>query len=104
MPFSTFFERRAKERERELERLRVIEEVKRAATAIRARFAYDELLLFGSFASGKFDRHSDIDLAVKGLASEHFFKACAGGSTGRVSALDRDMVHILVSDIGIDSP
>ena len=74
MPFSTLFERR--EKERELERLRVIEEVKRAATALRARFAYDELLLFGSLVSGKFDRHSDIDLAVKGLASEHFFKAC----------------------------
>ncbi|MCX7037957.1 MAG: nucleotidyltransferase domain-containing protein [Spirochaetes bacterium] len=75
MPFSTLFERR--EKERELERLQVIEEVKRAATALRARFAYDELLLFGSLVSGKFDRHSDIDLAVKGLASEHFFKACA---------------------------
>jgi predicted nucleotidyltransferase len=75
MPFSTLFERR--EKERELERLQVIEEVKLAATALRARFAYDELLLFGSLVSGKFDRHSDIDLAVKGLASEHFFKACA---------------------------
>jgi predicted nucleotidyltransferase len=75
MPFSILFERRAKERE--LERLRVIGEVRRAAAALRARFAYDELLMFGSLASGKFDRHSDIDLAVKGLASEHFFKACA---------------------------
>jgi predicted nucleotidyltransferase len=75
MPFSTLFERR--EKERELERLQVIEEVKRAATALRARFAYDELLLFGSLVSGKFDRHSDIDLAIKGLASDHFFKACA---------------------------
>ncbi len=50
MPFSTLFER-----------LRMIEEIRRAAAALRARF----------------DRHSDIDLAVKGLASEHFFKACA---------------------------
>jgi predicted nucleotidyltransferase len=75
MPFSTLFERREKEREQE--RLQVIAEVKRAATALRARFAYDELLLFGSLVSGKFDRHSDIDLAIKGLASDHFFKACA---------------------------
>ena len=54
----------------------MIEEVKRAAAALHSRFAYDELL-FGSLASGKFDRHSDVDLAVKGLASEDFFKACA---------------------------
>jgi predicted nucleotidyltransferase len=82
MPFSTLFERR--EKERELERLQVIEEVKRPATALRARFAYDELLLFGSLVSGKFDRHSDIDLAIKGLASDHFFKACAAGSIRHV--------------------
>lgn len=44
MPFSTLFERRAKQRE--LERLRVIKEVTRAAAALRARF----------------DLHSDIDL------------------------------------------
>jgi predicted nucleotidyltransferase len=75
MPFSTLFERRASERE--AERLHMIEEVRRAAAALRKRFVYDELLLFGSLASGKFDRHSDIDLAVKGLASEHYFKACA---------------------------
>jgi predicted nucleotidyltransferase len=75
MPFSTVIERRVKERERE--RLRMIEEVRRAASALRARFAYDELLLFGSLALGRFDRHSDIDLAMKGLAPEHFFKACA---------------------------
>jgi predicted nucleotidyltransferase len=75
MPFSTLFERRASERE--AARLQMIEEVRRAAAALRKKFAYDELLLFGSLASGRFDRHSDIDLAVKGLASEHYFKACA---------------------------
>jgi predicted nucleotidyltransferase len=75
MPFSILFERRAKDRE--LERLRVVDEVKRAAARFRARFTYDELLLFGSLVTGTFDRHSDIDLAVKGLAEEQFFKACA---------------------------
>jgi predicted nucleotidyltransferase len=75
MSFSALIERRAQERK--TERLRMIEEVRRAAAGFRARFAYSELLLFGSLASGKFDRHSDIDLAVKGLSSEDFFKACA---------------------------
>lgn len=88
MPFSILFERRAKARE--LERLRVVDEVKRAAASFRARFAYDELLLFGSLVTGAFDRHSDIDLAVKGLAEEQYFKACAF------------LIHALPGDYDLD--
>lgn len=75
MPFSVLLRRR--EEEKELHRREVMEAVQRATAALRERFPYDELCAFGSLVSGRFDRHSDIDLMIKGLASDDYFKAYA---------------------------
>jgi uncharacterized protein len=75
MPFSVLLERREKDRERH--RQEVIGGVRRASRALRKRFTFDEMRAFGSLVSGRFDRHSDIDLAIKGLPSEYYFKAYA---------------------------
>ncbi len=75
MPFSVLLERR--EREKEAHRRDVIAGLKRSASLLRRRFHFDELFLFGSLVSGAFDRHSDIDLAIKGLDSDLYFKAYA---------------------------
>jgi hypothetical protein len=65
LPFSILLRRRAEEKE--LHRREVMEAVKQASTALRGRFPCDELRAFGSLVSGRFDRHSDIDLMIKGL-------------------------------------
>ena len=75
MPFSVLLERR--ERDRDAHRQEVIGGVKQASQALRKQFKFDEVLAFGSLISGRFDRHSDIDLAIKGLPSDHYFKAYA---------------------------
>ena len=75
MPFSVLLERR--EKERETHRQEVIGGVRQASQALRKKFKFDEMRAFGSLVSGKFDRHSDIDLSIKGLPSELYFKAYA---------------------------
>jgi predicted nucleotidyltransferase len=75
MPFSVLLERR--EKDREIHRQEVIGGVRRASLALRTQFKFDEVRAFGSLVSGRFDRHSDIDLAIKGLPSEYYFKAYA---------------------------
>lgn len=40
-------------------------------------FGVTQLILFGSLLLGKFDLDSDIDLAVKGLTADNFFKVYA---------------------------
>jgi predicted nucleotidyltransferase len=75
MPFSVLLGIR--EEEKELHRRKVMEAVKHASTALRERFPYDELCAFGSLVSGGFDRHSDIDLMIKGLSPDDYFKAYA---------------------------
>lgn len=75
MPFSTLL--RQREEERELHRREVMEAVEQAGKALRERFPYDELYVFGSLVSGKFDRDSDIDLMTKGLSPDDYFKAYA---------------------------
>ena len=39
------------------------------------RYHPKEIILFGSFADGTFDKSSDIDLAVSGISPEDFFTA-----------------------------
>jgi predicted nucleotidyltransferase len=36
-----------------------------------------KIVLFGSYAEGDSSKHSDIDIAIKGMSSEDFFKAVA---------------------------
>jgi len=48
--------------------------IARAAAALKA-FGTTEVYIFGSLAEGRFTRHSDIDMAVRGLPPEKFFHA-----------------------------
>lgn len=36
-----------------------------------------EVFIFGSIANGKFNKNSDIDIAVKGLKQENFYKVAS---------------------------
>jgi len=46
-----------------------------AARALRDEFPNVEVFLFGSLTTDMFEMESDIDMAVKGLLEEHYFKA-----------------------------
>ncbi len=52
-------------------------EVQRLEALLRKRFEYEKLFVVGSLASGRFTRNSDIDIVIKGLKTEDFFKAYA---------------------------
>jgi len=52
-------------------------EVRRLEALLRKRFEFESLFVVGSLATGKFGRRSDIDLVIKGLKDEDFFKAHA---------------------------
>lgn len=45
------------------------------ARALRAAFPNVEVYLFGSLTTEMFELESDIDIAVKGLLEEHYYKA-----------------------------
>jgi predicted nucleotidyltransferase len=68
-----------KEREAKLKALKqdAMEEAQRLASLLSERFKFEAIYLHGSLLSGKFRRHSDIDLIIKGLKMEDFFKAYA---------------------------
>ncbi len=61
----------------EARRQEAIAEAKRLAALLRDRFALESVYLTGSILSDKFRLHSDIDVIVKGLRAEDFFKAHA---------------------------
>lgn len=44
---------------------------------LRERFEFDSVYLTGSLQTGRFSFHSDIDLVVKGMKTEDYFKAYA---------------------------
>ncbi|MBX3729418.1 MAG: nucleotidyltransferase domain-containing protein [Candidatus Sumerlaeia bacterium] len=48
--------------------------IRRAADVLH-RFGASEVYLFGSRARGQARAHSDVDLAVRGLAPESFYRA-----------------------------
>lgn len=47
------------------------------ATEILKENGATEVFIFGSIANGKFNENSDIDIAVKGLSSEKFYKVAS---------------------------
>ncbi|HKZ46892.1 MAG TPA: nucleotidyltransferase domain-containing protein [Thermodesulfobacteriota bacterium] len=57
-----------------LRRIRLMEKVKECAVAIK-RIGGKRVVLFGSLATGRFRRGSDVDIAVEGLSSKTYFKA-----------------------------
>ncbi len=81
--FATYvaaWKRRAREQANE-DRQRAaaaLDEARRAARILADRYDVNRVILFGSLAWPRpFRRESDIDLAVEGLAPEHFFRADA---------------------------
>jgi len=68
-----------KEREKQKESLRkaAIAEVRRLAVLLRKRFQFESLYICGSILTDDFRSHSDIDMVIKGLRVEDFFKAHA---------------------------
>ncbi|MBI5407065.1 MAG: nucleotidyltransferase domain-containing protein [Nitrospirae bacterium] len=67
------------EREKRLRGLRenAIIEAERLASLLRKRFDFDVIYLFGSVLTGRFRGSSDIDMVIKGMKIEDFFKAYA---------------------------
>lgn len=66
--------RRLEEKMLRLRRIRLMEKVKECAIAIK-RIGGKRVILFGSLATGRFHRGSDVDIAVEGLSSKTYFKA-----------------------------
>jgi predicted nucleotidyltransferase len=67
---------------------------RKAARLLREKFGAKEVILFGSLARrGGFTLFSDIDLAVRGIASDRFFEA-VGLVTGLSADFKVDLVEI----------
>lgn len=47
------------------------------ATQILKENGAKEIFIFGSIANGKFNKNSDIDIAVKGLDEKNFYKVAS---------------------------
>ncbi|MBI5025543.1 MAG: nucleotidyltransferase domain-containing protein [Nitrospirae bacterium] len=54
-----------------------LNEAGRLALLLRKQYTFDALYVCGSLVSGSFGKHSDIDLIIKGLKTEDFFRAYA---------------------------
>ncbi len=67
-------ERRQKAESR---RQAALAEAKRLAVLLRDRLPYESMYVVGSALTDHFRLHSDLDLVIKGLRSEDFFKAHA---------------------------
>lgn len=52
-----------------------VKEALRLAGILKQRFNFDSLYIFGSILTDKFRVHSDIDIVIRGLESDEFFKA-----------------------------
>ncbi len=61
----------------EMQRSEAKAEVLRLEALLRKGFEFESLFIVGSLVSGRFGRRSDIDLIIKGLKPEDFFKAHA---------------------------
>jgi predicted nucleotidyltransferase len=65
------------ERKRLLLAQKALCEAHKLAADLKERFEFDSIYLIGSLQTGRFGFHSDIDLVVKGMKNEDFFKAYA---------------------------
>ncbi len=81
--------------EREKLRMRLLEQIDCALTALEQKYHWDDTYLFGSVAQkGKFRRNSDIDIAISGLNKlEHY------AFTGEISELlDKSVDVVLLEE------
>ena len=52
------------------------EDIKKAVEILKEHGA-KEVYVFGSIANGKFNENSDIDIAIKGISEEEFYKVAS---------------------------
>ncbi len=70
--------RAKKQQERERLRREVLDQVDAALNELAKRYSWTEVYLFGSLLQpGKFDRDSDVDLAVAGLPRQDLYRLTA---------------------------
>lgn len=76
-PLEAIKKRRAKfSAEISARRKRAMSAARKAAKLLKSEFGASEVILFGSLARrASFSLHSDIDLAVRGIAPERFYAA-----------------------------
>ncbi len=58
-------------------RKKALKEAERLVLLLRQHFDFEYMYIYGSVLTDKFTRTSDIDMAIKGLKIEDFFKAHA---------------------------
>jgi len=76
MKFSIIFD--LKEKRSEEQRMKALQEAKKLSIVLAKEFPYERAYLFGSvLKKGRFTRHSDIDIVIKGLDETLFLKAYA---------------------------
>ena len=66
-----------REKKKEVLRLEAIADVQRLVSLLRKRFQFESIYICGSILTDNFSSHSDIDMVIKGLRVEDFFKAHA---------------------------
>ena len=67
-----------KELQKKILQKKANEEAKKLSKLLHGTFEYDALYLIGSLIKEKgFHHHSDIDLVIKGLRKDYYFKALA---------------------------
>lgn len=73
--FLAFYESRRKRRQQVM--AEAITDAKQLAALLRKHFKFESLYLYGSILSDTFKPGSDLDLVIKGMRIEDFFKAYA---------------------------
>ena len=88
-----WYETKLKEQE-DLESLRIstLKRINKTLDSLNKKYCWDEVYLFGSVAEkGKFRRHSDIDIAVKGLDKFDYYEF-----VGEISSLMDQRVDVIL--------
>lgn len=77
---------------REARRQKAFAKAKKAAAAMKRKYALKKTILFGSTVRGNFWEQSDIDLAIQGLADERRYLELYGDIWEIVSPFEVDVV------------
>lgn len=77
---------------REARRQKAFAKAKKAAAAIKRKYALEKAILFGSTVRGNFWEQSDIDLAIQGFTDERRYLELYGDIWEIVSPFEVDVV------------
>ena len=70
---------------------KIQEDIEKATEVLKA-YGCSEVFIFGSLAKGSFNENSDIDIAVRGLKDEDYFKVLA--ELGRELNFEVDLIDL----------